>query len=802
MDSTFQHLVLGAFLHDIGKVMQRAEVPLTEGTASLISAAGPTRDGRPTHQHVDWTSQFFEDHLGDVGLEGSASVEHSAQHLSFRHHNPSTPLQEIVAEADRLASGMERGESHYEKNIHKRARLVPLRSLLSLNGRPTGPLFKYPLITLTSRDRTSYPRPDSAMTEWLVPEYKVLWTDFLKDWENRGTTRFEASLALLDALYERHFWCVPANTTEEVPDSSLYEHSRATAAVAACLYEYHLDSGTLQSGPIRDRTQGKFLLVSGDLSGIQNYIFSISHAGGGRVAKRLRARSFLLGRITQILSLQIVTSAGLTFLNILLSAGGKFHVLLPNIQSVRDALSTHEKHCQQWLRDTFQGEVSLNLAFVEMTGSDFVEKRVGEKFLDLSRVLVARKHRSFETLLTGEDGWHEEAFVFPEAINTSESPSGYYDIEGRLSELEEELGRVLPRANVMAIYASDIGRYPVLGWSFSIDPEVEKMPTGAHCLISFLREKELRYSDKRVPVHYEYRATHVPIYSPRSQQAVEEYFNHHADDSVEPGQILPFSAIAQTASGYKSLAYFKADVDRLGLLFRKGLDWSETGWTLSKIATFSRSLEFFFSGRVENLLREKPFDMIYTVFSGGDDVLLIGPWDVVHQFATHLQTEWHEYTGGNPDLTLSAGITISRPMTPVWAAAEEAENALLVAKSQPPKPEDVPKNQLCSFGHLIKWQEIPTIFRDVEQITNWLRGGSFSTSFARNLVAYAELARRYKEKGEVEGLRYLPLLSYGLSRNVKDKEVRQWAESLKDVNGDAIRDLGFVTTYALYFNRR
>lgn len=52
MDSIFQHLVLGAFLHDIGKVMQRAEVPVSSETEAFMATAGPSRNGFSTYFHV------------------------------------------------------------------------------------------------------------------------------------------------------------------------------------------------------------------------------------------------------------------------------------------------------------------------------------------------------------------------------------------------------------------------------------------------------------------------------------------------------------------------------------------------------------------------------------------------------------------------------------------------------------------------------------------------------------------------------------------------------------------------------
>ena len=181
-------------------------------------------------------------------------------------------------------------------------------------------------------------------------------------------------------------------------------------------------------------------------------------------------------------------------------------------------------------------------------------------------------------------------------------------------------------------------------------------------LISFDKQKEYSFYRDDVPVHYEYRAMHVPTYQPGDYPEIDDAIQADTEEHYDKDQILPFHLIALASQGRRAIAYLKADLDNLGLLLRKGLDWHTSGWTLSKMATFSRSLEFFFSGRINNILRCS-YPMIYTVFSGGDDLLLVGPWNHLHDFARQLRQEWKAYTFGNPQLTLSVGVSLTRPMT-------------------------------------------------------------------------------------------------------------------------------------------
>jgi CRISPR-associated protein Csm1 len=781
MDTQLEHIVLAAFLHDIGKVMQRAEVPISAGTTSLMNTAGPSRDGLSTHYHVQWTSEFFEEYLGAVGLAETPTFDQHASRIAFKHHNPSTPWEWIVAEADRMASGMERGEAHYERNVHKRKRMVPVRSLLTLGDKPLGSLTYAPLCRLTSKDDRCNPFPLEKNDADLVSEYKKLWEEFIVDWKKNSFRSFSSNLAYLNTLFERFFWSAPASTIDDIPDNSIYEHSQSVAAIASCLYAYHTETQSFDPTSIKDRNASKYLLVHADISGIQKYIFAIAHAGGGKVAKRLRARSFMVGRIPQILAQQIITALGLPFFSIILSAGGKFHLLLPNTPNTIDVLQKKRTECQAWLHTHFQGLLTLNMASVSLTGQDFFQKRIGEKFSEVAELLQVKKFQPLESSLLQDGRWNEDSFVMPNATIQQESSSGLYDIEPAYAE--DALGQRLPKANCMAIYPGTQGDFPILGWSFSIGRTAAEFTPGFVSLISFERGTEDSCPDKSIPVFYEYRASHIP---------------------QSNGEILSFEEIGQASKGRKAVGYLKADVDNLGFLLQKGLDWNAIGWTLSKMTSFSRSMEFFFAGRVEALLAEEPYQMIYTVFSGGDDVFLVGPWNTIHDFALRLREEFSKYTGENPHLTLSAGITIQRPLTPVWQASAQTDEAEKSAKTEEAFSGNSTKNQLCSFNHLIPWDEANYVFNEIDQVDEWLQQGELSSSMAQNFIYFSELAKDYHAKTRnVEGLRYIPLLSYAASRNLKkESPVMTWIPRLQDVDGKAIRHLGYIANYCLNLNRK
>ncbi len=63
-------------------------------------------------------------------------------------------------------------------------------------------------------------------------------------------------------------------------------------------------------------------------------------------------------------------------------------------------------------------------------------------------------------------------------------------------------------------------------------------------------------------------------------------------ESSQREEIMSFEVLCEQAEGDKKLSFARADVDNLGLIFRKGLG---DEYSISRVATLSRSLDLFFS---------------------------------------------------------------------------------------------------------------------------------------------------------------------------------------------------------------
>ena len=88
------------------------------------------------------------------------------------------------------------------------------------------------------------------------------------------------------------------------------------------------------------------------------------------------------------------------------------------------------------------------------------------------------------------------------------------------------------------------------------------------------------------------------------------------------------------------------------------------------------------------------------VYSGGDDLFIVGAWDDVIELAIDVRNELNRYSLGT--LTLSAGIGIYQPKYPLSVAAEEVAEYEESAKNYPNK------NAVTVFEGTYSWEDFIT----------------------------------------------------------------------------------------------
>lgn len=807
----FLSVVLGALLHDIGKFMQRAELEkeFPEIKENYDDFCPQNEYGKPAYLHAAHTAYFIDRYFPD-GLCDKTELYNAARH----HRNPAG---DIYKEADRLSSGSDRQESEDaidDRENYKKARMHSILEYMAIEkNEMMTPGYRYELDPLDDDVENCFPTKLKNLNpgegEKIVDSYRRLWDGFKGDFENIDTVNVDNFTVSLLSLMEKYTWCIPISTIDR-PDISLFDHSKTTAAIASALYLYHTDAGDLDTAKfaVKDETV-KFTLMAGDISGIQNYIFNIKNVGIGGTAKRLRARSFFLSTLSDIAAHKLLHAFGLTISNLIISSGGKFYLLLPNIKESSKIIENMKAEFDRWCMSNLNGEVAVNIASVNFSCKELLQFNV--VFRDVKSSLQEEKTSPFKNHLSDESGWIDNNFVFEDVKFEDEESlcvscrkfSGTKRHEQQIVMCEHcyndvTLGRILTNAASIQFFSdASSGRFRIFGYSFSVTNGKRKDAKDAYLVYQL---NNWSFSDNGAALRPKYFANHVPVFD----EALCRYCNKKDckdKENAEVGNPKFFTCLAHASRGQKSLGVLKADVDNLGLIFIDGFR-SEHEKAISRVTTLSRQLDNFFTGRLDCLLREE-FKDIYTVYAGGDDLLVLGPWSQVLKLSMRLKEEFTEYCCGNPDFTLSAGMTICKSRLPIYAAIESAEELLEKSKHKPAMGENTPKNQLSVLGDSFKWHKVNSLLSEAERLAGWQDQNKVSMGFVRFLLSCGEMYKLFKNTGESRQLRFVPLLAYSIKRNInpKEQELLSWMQDLMDIKESKLNNLTFLANYSISINR-
>ncbi len=741
----YQTVVLAALLHDIGKFLHRGR-----SLAFDIEGPHPEVSGR----FVAAFRSVFEP-VADVDLLRTLVVHHHQDRIRQMPAGRARELALIVNRADVLSSS-ERGEAAGE---HHDYRTVPLASVFQrvFSVADLKAVMRYhPFSLPTPHDFNESVFPDRFEA---YPAHELERTIQAFGHQAgtvlpRLTADFSTVVSHGLALLQTYVSTVPADTQEEVSDTSLYDHMKTTAAIAACLYLVREERNDWEARQAPDAMPSFYLLV-GDVSGIQKYVFDIAgtEREGGGIAKRLRARSLFVQLLSEVAPLQILRRFELPPANVLMASGGKFYMLLPAVSGTEQKLESYRETAEHWFLENFQGALGLNLAWVPCAESA-LGKTFGETVSRLMEQLDDRKQQAFKQALIGSTQWNPSAFVmtpFGEGKRVCRS-CGKFEAEpdNLCSQCQADTawGNRLPEARCISISleATPAGRN-VLGASVDVGGYELIKPGHRTALILHINDSNLEPL-ARVQASFRHFANYVPR---------------------DTAGVTTFKDLAAKSVGRPYLGFLKADVDNLGSIIAFGLrgtkgrdgfhphDLNNRLDTPSRLATLSRQLDLFFTGWVEHLLETK-FRDCYCVFSGGDDLFVIGPWNSILEFATSLHEDFHKYTCRNREMTLSAGIVLQSYHHPVGQAAEEAAKAVEKSKTEG-------RDRFTLLGHTLTWEKWGTVKKQWEA----MRMERTSSAFLYSLLDYASMWRQYRN-GDVLGLRFQPLLAYNVKRNLTERD--------------------------------
>nr|BAL57700.1 CRISPR-associated protein, Csm1 family [uncultured Acetothermia bacterium]BAL59384.1 CRISPR-associated protein Csm1 family [Candidatus Acetothermum autotrophicum] len=680
-----------ALLHDIGKFRERA--------------LGAKHDRQARYTHEAHSQEFV---LGLKSFVMNDPLWQALKSAVLRHHDPQYHDELLISAADIIAAD-ERAEAEgYLGETTKHT--APLQSLLArLFDGPERLCF--PLKPLALDQATIFAQSTNLVNQEV---YKHHWLGFHQEAQRLLPQDWQG----LFYLIKKYCWCVPSSATRgEEHDISLFDHLRVTAAITACLEAEGCSEDALKQLRSKDsqlRQQPLFLLLKGDISGIQGFIYTITSKGA---AKGLRGRSVYLQLLTEAVARWILRRLDLPFVNLLYHGGGHFMLLLPvnaetKLAALRDELT-------QKVLESHGTDLYVALGVVPLSAEDFDPQRFPGRWQEaFERVKRAKQYRFSEL---GAEMFQRVFEPQGQANRTcdicqSEDPRGLIPDEDKekchFCKSFEDLGSEVAKAQYLMV--TELNREEPRGSGY------ERVLAQFGYAVKFLPEPEMPEAGIRHAMLYRLNDTDFLTEETLSwaeevrKRGIESSLGYRCLANVTPissdGKILDFDELAAQSTGIQRLGILRMDVDNLGRIFAEGVPNA----TISRIATVSSLVQLFFEGWVHRAADEFK-DRIYAIYAGGDDLFFVGAWDATVDLAWKIREDFRGFTG-NERVTVSAGIAVEEKKFPLYQAARNAGDALEAAKALPGK------NAVGYLGKELRWADFARARDLKEKLVELLQG--------------------------------------------------------------------------------
>ena len=720
----------------------------------------------------------------------------------------------------------------------------PLHSIFSVIGENASDIEKKNISwQVLNPQEIVYPTEKTDNVKLNIPEQE-------KNWEE-----LPANENLVLALIEKYGTFL--STSSKVPHISFYDAVKSAAAIHDCLES----DCTGEDKP--------FLFVSGDFSGIQDAIYTIASSGA---LKTLRARSFMLELLTEHLIYEIQQAIGCGRYSLIFSGGGGFSLLVPNTSDNREAINAFINIINEWLLKQFGLQLFLAVHCEPVSEKDLI----GDLFKNVWETMAEKMQKQKERKFWNTDNFKD---MFSPKMPTQLSNQAACQIThrddlpdcemapedlpgvGRVSKLAYRLWALGDRLTefecIVRIPKSSAPMDDFKGGTLlfpTYDSQYAEYKTDQLSQVSSNYDARwvvnswnlANYRDnKTFPFafgNYVRSVAALPLAAITLEK--EEYQRDHDKEMHNPkGTTASFSGLAKAAQGSDLIGCLRMDVDDFGDLFSRKL----ADPTIAAISNLSRSMNLFFKGYLNQICGMKlgeslmPLDItgkkekkktqgrdVSIIYSGGDDLFIVGAWDDIAELAFDINTCFNAFSCCNPDVHLSAGVTLHKPKFPLYQMARISKQAEEAAKKFKGQEVEAPKNSLSLFysddlatrnaslnTHIIRDnQEHPTWRQKINRIavvSQWNEYDNVIQLVKELHKVYSELPHGFYRKlfetlkiWQEEGVLYMPMMSHTLRQLEQLEPQFSGLASLKPLlfQHDYMRKLHIPLYWVEYLNRQ
>lgn len=559
-------------------------------------------------------------------------------------------------------------------------------------------------------------------------DYQILIAEFEKQLNKIPTSHEEKLDLWLDhfsSLFEIFAQNIPAFAGD--CDLSLYDYARVVAAMTIALYS---------------ADNQELLLIQGDFFGIQEFIFANGGETKKNVAKLLRGRSFYVSLLMEVAALKLTTELGLGSSSVLINVAGKFIILAADNDTNRNVIKKVEADLSNWFAEYTHYQSGIGLAYISAELEDF--KSDNYSFL-MKRLFKELERAKFQRLSLCNDNAPSVLSNYLDKV----SQHGVCAIDGVSVADSSKDGMTISRLAKDHIMVGEyLTKYERL---IVTDRDINHQTLSLDIFgyyISFTYEQDI--TGKFGNLAKDGSLRRVFDYSLPAQDSTQVQYNGYARRAInayvpiENEVIVSFDKLSTRDQqninddnvGIAAITTVKGDVDDLGAIFQKGIKQAN----FARYAALSRQINSFFSVYLPYLCKTK-YPNMYTVFAGGDDFFLIGPWKSAIDFAHQMQQDFARYVNANPDVHFSTGLSTTKVGIPVPAIADMAEEALEKSKAWQGKF-DKPKNSVTCFGQSVKWSEFDKLKNHSDNIEYKSQELGLSTAYIYSILHFIRMSSR------------------------------------------------------------
>ncbi|MDY0082877.1 MAG: type III-A CRISPR-associated protein Cas10/Csm1 [Ignavibacteriaceae bacterium] len=800
-------LILGALFHDIGKFEQRC-------------TGNPDREKHPVlGVKLAKEGRFIDRFTKIVGNENISNLIN----IISEHHNQSAKgLTSIVRKADRLSASerVDKEETAVYQDQWNHKHLVSLFSKIKILSDNKSSLRYYKHSHLT-KDQFDVIIPSEA-TEKDIKEYAYKeydWNLFKEDLEYvldiyENDDDFESVVNLLLVIFEKYMWCFPDFTGSSETDISLYNHLKDVAGLSHAIYLTQTE-----------KTDSKNLnIVIGDIPGIQNYIFDVVNR---KPAKILRGRSIFVQILTRNLATKLLKAFGLTEVNLIMLAGGKFYIVAPDTKYFNEKFESVKKEIEEYLFDNFRMEIGFNCAYHTFDYSQMMKNdnhlTFGQIVEEASHKLIQNRHRLFYNRLFDNEKNLKENYIWGEKY-IDEDGSGTDSVKCNVTDKPIREGR------------KDSKTIPTEDGFLTVDEQVAiEYKIGSKIvgndLIAVLDENGLSVNPENIMNIKKYNDENKyknrikillnPTFTEQLKKEnlgkdvfrntyyleVANYCSRVNDD------IMPFEEMVKEIDAAKFLSLIKGDIDNLGLIMAYGLTSDQDDLTaISRTTTLSNHLKYYFSfflnGFLEDWEKQANENKVYTIFAGGDDLMLIAPQSSAVKLIKALNEKFTEFSCSNEEVHISYSVTHFKDHTPIrivsdFADKKQKEGKKFTKHSQSKILSDDNKKSMTFlsendkagtflFETFLKNSDLEYFIKLADELTekaNEEKSG-LSRGLIRRLLELSEMLKKYEETDDAAYLIAFARLNHTVNRLLKDKDkdIVKFFENVLTINKDGKED--------------